>query len=218
MYLPNNQFLLSLDIYEKKNLNRKVMLTEDINKRGVSFFHFNKNYKHDKLNMAIFQPFEDKIAYMRPVNDSLFIFDSNGSIIKAWFFDFGNRKLSEELKNDYERATDERARGNSIFMFNTPLCINNYIISEMIVNDQSLISVYDTINNRLSYEYLTANTFSMTNINSPLCTMADSIVVSYLDADSYYDIKESNINFSINPEVDEYLLNGGTVIILNTIK
>ncbi len=217
IFLSNDQYLLSLDIYEKKNSNRKVMLTNDLNIQGEFFFYFHKNFKHNKLNVRTFQPNVDKIAYMHPVNDTLFIFDNEGFLKQAWFFDFGSKKLAEELKNDYEKAVEEEKEGNShsIHIFNTPICIKNYIIAEMIVNNQKCISVYDTTNNKLAYELLTPNKFSLNNINFPLCTVHDSLLVSYLDPDTYLVVKD---NFSISPEIDKHLENGGVIILLNTIN
>jgi len=216
LLLPDNQFMLSLDIYNKKNLNRKVILTDDLKSIKKSYFHFDKNYKHNKLNMTVFQPFEDKIAYMRPINDTLFIFDYKGNLEQAWFFDFGNRKLPEELKNDHEKVIEDRRMGsNSIYIYNTPICIKNYIFSEIVINSQRGISVYDTTKNELTHEIIAPENFSLHNINTPLCALSDNLLVSYLDAETYYYVKD---NFSINPEVDAHLENGGTIIILNTIR
>ena len=216
LVLPDNQFLLSLDIYEKSNKNRKVIITDDMKKSKNSYFHYHKDYKNDKLNMVSFQPFEDKIAYMCAVNDTLFIFDNKGALEQALFFDFGNRKLPEELKNNYERVSEERRNGRfSDYIFNAPVCIKNYIIIEMFVNGKKCISVYDRTNNTLTHEILEPDKFSLYNINFPLCTVSDSLLVSYLDADTYFSVKN---HFSINTEVDTHLANGGTIIILNTIK
>ena len=218
LFLSDDQYLLSLDIYEKNNLNRKVMLSTNLSNKGNSFFYFNKDFMHDKLNMMIFQPFGDKIAYMRPVNDTLFIFDNTGSLKQAWYFDFGNRKMPEDLKNNYEKAVKEMNKGNrSLYIKNTPLCVKNYIFTEIVIEGNPCISVYDTTKNILTHEILSPDKFSLNNINQPLCVVNDSLLVSYLDPDTYFVVKESS-NFSINPEIDAHLANGGTIIILNTIK
>ena len=214
--LPNDLYLLSL---RKGPTNRKLMLTNDFQSEGNSFFNYHKDFKDDRMNYISFQPFNNKIAYMYPVNDTLFILDHNGSLEQAWVFDFGSRKMSEELKNDAMKAFEERRKGNSngMYISDTPICIKNYIFAEFMLDNQWGILVYDTKNDKMSHYLFSAETFSIYNINFPLYNLNDSFIVTYLSSESFIFLKE-NLNFSINPEVDEHLESGSSVIILNTIK
>lgn len=218
--IDDNQFLLSLNNYGEHNSNRKVMLTKDFRKSEKAFLYFHEDFKDNKFNSVRFQPFGDEVAYMHPINDTLFIFDKNGSLTQAWYFDFGKRKLTEHLKNDFEKVAKKiiSEKQRSAYITNTPICIKNYIFLEITVDGQGCISVYDTAANKIAYEIFTPQTFSLYNINTPLYAASDSVLVSWFNTDTYLILKEHLGSFSINSEVDAHLENGGTVVILNTIK
>ena len=211
--LPDDQFLLSLDIYENKNSNRKVLLTPDFKKIKSAYFHYHEDFRHNYgSNLVTFQQFNDKIAYMRPINDTLYIFNNEGFVEQAWYFDFGSKKMPEELKNDAEKLFEERQKGNhSTYVFRTPICIRNYIIAEIYDDGRKGIFIYDTAKNRSTHEIPSPDTFSLYNINMPLCAISDSVLVSYLDADTYYYVKD---RLSISQEIDAHLLGGGTILCL----
>jgi hypothetical protein len=214
--LPDNRYLLATDIYEKKNENKKVILTHDLKQVDHSLFDFSGDYKNDKLNARTFQPYQDKIAYMLPVSDTLFIFDKQGSVTQAYSFDFGKQKLPETLKNSYEETVTQRRNGNYYsYIFNAPVLMNQFIFANMFMGDRKYIAVFDCENNTLTYEALLPDNFSIENINFPLCTMGDSVVVSYIDSNLYDGIKD---RFSVNTEIDNHLSNGGAIICLNKIK
>ncbi|MCL2502372.1 MAG: 6-bladed beta-propeller, partial [Bacteroidales bacterium] len=217
VHLPDDQFLSSLNIHVKNNLNRKVILTDDFRESDKSFFTYHKNFMDNRFNLVTFTSFEDKIAYMYPVNDTLFIFDHHGSLREAWFFDFGRRRLPENLKNDYMKTLEEERRGNSnhIYITETPICFKNYIFAEIRINGQNGIFVYDTAKNKTTYEILAPETFSLYNINVPMCNVSDSLIASCLYIDTYLIIKDK---ISVSSEIDAHLENGGVVIILYTIE
>jgi hypothetical protein len=214
--LQGNNYLLSMDIYEKRNKNRKIILTQDLNHIDYSLFFFSDDYKNDKLNIRTFQPYKNNIAYMCPISDTLFVFDKQGIVNHAYFFDFGKKKLPENLKNSYEETIIQRKKGNYYsYIYITPVIVNQYIFANMFIEDQKYIAVFDCENNTLTYELLSPDNFSIENINFPLCAMNDSLIVSYIDSNLYDDIKD---RFSVNSEIDNHLLNGGAIICLNKIK
>ncbi|GHT23624.1 hypothetical protein FACS189430_07190 [Bacteroidia bacterium] len=213
--LPDNKYLLSLDIYERNNQNKKIMLTSDLQKVGLSYFDFNKDYKNDKLNIRSFQYNNGDISYMLPVNDTLFIFNQEGNIYKAYFFDFDGKNMPENLKNDYEKAVQARKYGSFRYIFNTPICIKDYIFTEMIIANQKYVSVFNIVNHQSTFELLSPETYSITNINMPLCTVTDSFIVSYLDPDTFAAVEDK---ISISSELKEHLANGGFILCLNKIK
>jgi hypothetical protein len=215
--LPDNRYLLELDIYEENNNKRKLLLTKNLKDEEKSFFYFSDNYKNDRLNMRVFQPYKDSIAYMLPVaSDTLFIFDQQGDIHQAYFFDFGDQRLPEELKNSYEETIDRRRQGiYYTYIFNTPILAGNYIFANVFMENHKYIAVFDRANNTSSYEVLSVENFSIEHVEFPVCALNDSIIVSYIDSNIYYDIKDQ---FSINPEIDNHLMNGGAIICLNKIK
>ncbi len=90
----------------------------------------------------------------------------------------------------------------------------------MIVKDQKCLAVFDIVNNQSTYEMLSElmlspEKFSIENVNFPMCVVGDSLIASYVDLDFYDVIKD---HFSINPEIDTHLSNGGVIICLNHIK
>lgn len=214
--LQNGRYLLSLDIFESNNDYRKIAFTDDFDRMLKSYFSFSKEYKNDRLNARSFQLNDDLISYMNPVNDSLVIFNRFGEIRDLYFFDFKNSKLPEELKNHYEKAIQSRKSGNSyVYIHQTPIIIKDYIITSLFVGDQKGIAVFNTANNELSYEILNPKTFDMKNINFPLCTIGDSIVVSYIDSNLFPAIEKEIV---LSEELKSHLQNGGMVLCLNRIK
>jgi hypothetical protein len=215
--LSNSCYLLALDIYEKNNNKRKVSLAKNLKHIEKSWFYFSDDYKNDRLNIRVFQPYKDNIAYMLPIaSDTLFIFDRQGTIQQAYFFDFGNQKLPEKLKNSYEETINKRKQGiYYTYFFNTPILVRNYIFAIIFMENQKYITVFDRVNNTSTYEALTPENFSIEHVNFPLCAINDSIIVSYIDSNLYDAIKD---RISVNPEIDNHLMNGGAIICLNTIR
>ena len=84
--LPNNQYLVSLGLSMDENSNGKVVLTSDFKTSEKSFLNFHKDFKDNKLNLVTFHPFGDKVAYMYPIDDTLYIFNNKGLIEQAIIF------------------------------------------------------------------------------------------------------------------------------------
>jgi hypothetical protein len=214
--LPENRYLISANIHEKHNDNREVILTRDLDHTDHSLFHFPDDYKDDKLNIRVFHPYRDHIAYMRPVSDTLFVLDKQATVTHAYFFDFGNKKLPEELKNSYMETTTQRRKGIYYhYIYNAPVIVNQYIFANMFINDKKGIAVFNCENGTLTYEAFTPDNLSVKNVNFPLCAMNDSIIVSYIDSNLYDAIKD---NFSVDAEIDNHLSNGGAILCLYEIK
>ncbi|MDR1223469.1 MAG: hypothetical protein LBL07_11415 [Tannerella sp.] len=153
---------------------------------------------------------------MRPISDMLYVLDKQASVMQAYFFDFGNKKLPEELKNSYEETTAQRRKGIYYhYIFNVPVMVNQYIFANMFINDKKGIAVFNCENGTLTYEAFTPDNLSVKNVNFPLCAMNDSVIVSYIDSNLYGAIKGS---FSVDAETDDHLSNGGAVLCLYKIK
>ena len=215
--LSNSQYMLSLNALVNDNANKKVILTKDFQKSENSVFSYPEGFVDSRMNINVFQPFEDKIAYMYPVNDTLFVFDRNGALKQAWFFDFGAKRLESSLKNDYENVVKEERAGrlNGIYISETPICLKNYIFATIKVNGQPGILVYDTAKDKMSYELLSIDTFSLQNINVPMCNVSDSFIASYFDIDTYMFVKDK---VSLSPEISAHLEAGGTIITLFSVE
>jgi hypothetical protein len=216
MLLPGSRYLLSTDIYEKHNNSMEITITGDLNKAEHSLFRFSDDDKDNKLNICVFQPYRNHIAYMLPVSDMLYILDKEAHIAEACFFDFGNKKLPDEQKDDYEKTAMQRRKGIYYhYIYNTPIIVKQYIFASMFIDDKKGIAVFNRENGAMTYETLTPDNFSISNINFPLCAMNDSVIVSYLDSNLYDAIKD---NFSVNAEIDSHLSNGGAILCLYKIK
>ncbi len=214
--INNDKYFLSLNIFQKSNNYNKVAITSDLKNMETSYFKFDKNYKNDKLNMRSFQPHKNMIAYMAPVSDTLFIFDNNGSLEGGYYFDFKKHKLPQDLINSYEEVIIKRKKGTYYtYIHETPLIIKNYIIASLFMNNQKCIAVFNTNNLKSTYEILNPNTFDMKNINFPLCTIGDSILVSYIDQNIYDGIEDKLL---LSADTETHLKTGGTILCLNTIK
>jgi len=215
--ISNGQFLLSLKMHESNTFRKKVLLTDDFFNDGDYFFTYDKNFKDNKFNLVTFQPFGDKVGYLYPISDTLFIFDLKGRLIESWFFDFGRRKMPEKYKNDFiKAAADERNGKNSyVYISETPVCFKNYIFSQISVDGQNGIMVYDKEKDKMAYEILSIETFCMNNIYFPMYNIADSILVSYINSDTYMILKDK---ITVVEEVSSHLENGGTVITFFSIE
>ena len=216
MKIKDNNYLVSLDIFEESNNYNKVVVTRDLKENNKSYFKFDKDYKNDKLNVRSFQSNNDLISYMTPVSDTLYVFNNDGGIINGYYFDFKDRKLSKDLKNSYEEVVKSRRMGiHYTYIYETPIIIKNYIVASMFMGGQKCISVFNTNNSELTHEILNPETFDINNIYFPLCTIGDSILVSYIDSNIYGGIEDK---LSISTELDNHLKLGGAILCLYSIK
>jgi len=212
-FILNDKYLLAstANIYVEPKKLDKVILTPDFIEQERTYLKYDKEYIGGMSGYQNFLPYGDKIAYMYPISDTLYLFNKKGVPEYAYFFDFGARKLPAELKNDYEKYRE----GEKIYTYidSTPICIGNYIFAEMYVDNKQCIAVYDIANNRSTYEVVSPENFSVDNVNLPLYAISDSHIVSYLDGNVFYLVKD----FSINQELDVHLSNGGIVLCLYEI-
>ena len=208
----DDKYMLALNIPGDQSEQDKVVLTSDFVEQERAYFKYDKEFLGNRSSLRNFQPYGDKIAYMYPVSDTLYLFNKKGVPEYAYFFDFGNQKLPEELKNDAFKVVSEE----KIYTYinEIPVCIKDYIFAVMTMNDKRCIAVYDIANNRSTYEVISPENFSVDNVNLPLYAISDSHIVSYLDGNVFYLVKD----FSINPELDAHLSNGGIVLCLYEIK
>jgi hypothetical protein len=209
------KYLLSLDIHEKNNDNKRILITDDLKKKKITHFTHSKDFKNDKLNVRVFHSFQGKTAYMLPVSDTLFILNEQGNVENGYFFDFGDQKLPDELKSSYGETVKQRQYHDYIYIYNAPIKIKQYIFTDLFIGNQKYIAAFDIENNKSSYELITPENYTIENINFPLYAMNDSILVSYIDY-SLYDLMKDKISFP--PQIVEHLSKEGVALCLYKIK
>jgi hypothetical protein len=211
--LKQKKYLLSLS--GENGENNKVALTTDLKKMETAYFSFSKDFKGNKLNVRAFHPFQGKIAYMHPVSDTLFIFDEQGNAENSYFFDFGDKKVPQQLKNDYSEMLKQEHDNNYIYILDVPIIIKQYIFAELVIGSQQYFSVFDIQKNELTYELRTPENFNIKNINFPLCAMDDAVLVSYIDFSMYEVTKDKDL---LDDGTKEHLLNDGVALCLYKLK
>jgi hypothetical protein len=212
--LEHQKYLLSLDHEENSNSN-KIVITNDLKKKETAYFSFSRDFKNNKGNSRSFQSFQKKTAYMFPVSDTLYIFNEEGNVENGYFFDFGNQKLPERLKNDYTEATRQRRDNSYIYIYNTPVIINQYIFIDLFIGNQKYLAVFDLNRNEYAYELITPENCNVKNINFPLCAVDNSILVSYIDNFMYGIMKDKDL---LDSKVIEHLSNDGVALCLYKLK
>ncbi|MDR1372735.1 MAG: 6-bladed beta-propeller [Dysgonamonadaceae bacterium] len=215
MILPDNKFLLALDIYEKNNKNNRIIITEDLKKAEISLLAFGKDFNGNKMNVRSFHLYRDKIAYMSPVMDSLFILSKEGHIERAYYFDFGKHKVPEDLKNNYEELSQARKERDYAYIYNTPILVKNYVFADMFIGNAKGLAVFDTETGQSTYELIKPDNFDIKKVNFPLFAMNDSVIVSYIDENIYGVIKDK-VSFDL--ETTLHLSEGGVVLCLYEIE
>jgi hypothetical protein len=213
--LESKKYLLSLDIHEENNSNNKIIVTNDLKEGEIAYFSFPKDFKNSKMNVRSFQPFHKKLVYMLPVSDTLFILNEQGNVENGYFFDFGNRKLPNKLKNDYEETVKQRQGNDYIYIYNTPIRIKQYVFADLFVGNQKYLAVFDIQKNELAYELMTPANFQIKNINFPLYAMNDSILVSYINYPMYEAVKDKIL---LDSKTIEHLSNDGVALCLYKIN
>jgi hypothetical protein len=212
--LEQKKYLLSL-YKEDNNNNDKIIVTNDFKKSETAYFSFSKDSKDNKGNPRSFQPFQKKIAYMYPVSDTLYILNEQGNVECGYFFDFGTKKLPERLKDDYTEATRQRRDNDYIYIYNTPVIINQYIFAELFIGNQKCLAVFDLEKNESTYELITPENCNFKNINFPVCAMDGSILVSYIDNYFYEIMKDKDL---LDAKTTEHLSNDGVALCLYKLK
>jgi hypothetical protein len=212
--LEQKKYLLSL-YKEDNNNNDKIIVTNDFKKSETAYFSFSKDSKDNKGNPRSFQPFQKKIAYMYPVSDTLYILNEQGNIEKGYFFDFGDRKLPEKLKNDYAEAIKQERYNDYIYIIDTPIKIKQYIIARLSMSNQRYIAAFEIQKNELTYELISRENFNVENINLPLYATDDSILVSYIDNYFYEIMKDKDL---LDAKTTEHLSNDGVALCLYKLK
>jgi hypothetical protein len=214
--LGQKKYLLSLNNDDNNNQKNKIVITNDFKKKEIAHFSFSKDFKDNKSNVRAFQPFHNnKIVYMHPISDTLFILNDQGNVENGYFFDFGDRKLPEILKNDYSEAMKQEYGNNYIYIHDTPIIIKQYIFAELFIDRRLYLAVFDIQKNELTYELMTPENFNIKNINFPLYAMNDSILVSYIDYSMYEVVKDKDM---VDSNTATHLSNDGVVLCLYKIK
>ncbi|MDR2025999.1 MAG: 6-bladed beta-propeller, partial [Prevotellaceae bacterium] len=203
--LEQKKYLLSLSHDDDSgDNNNKIVVTGDMKKSEIAHFSFSRDFKDNKSNVRAFHPFQNKVVYMHPVSDTLYILNGQGNVENGYFFDFGNKKLPERLKNDYTEAIKQERDNDYIYILNTPIRIKEYIFAELSVRNKQRLAVFDIQKNKLTYELITPEKFNIKNINFPLYAMNDSILVSFIDYSMYEVAKDKTL---LDSKVIEHLSN-----------
>lgn len=214
--LNEGNYIFSVQLNSSKSLDKsKVIITDSTLNIKRQYFKYNKNCLDDKRSNSIFRKNKYGILYNKPVNDTIYQFDNNGEILDAFYFDFGIKAVTQELKNSYEKLIIERNKVDFEYFYQPPLRIGNYIIGNILSGKSKAFILYD-LKSKITYQHeIAEEKFNNQNINFPLGILNDTVVVSYLDFQLYQVIEDKS---NLSPEIQSHIQNGGLALTFYTLK
>lgn len=217
--LNNGKYIFSLDkeSAQEKTAGNKIVVTDSTFRILSEMLPYNQDFSDDKATPALFSASKEGLLYNKAVNDSLFLFDTDGKIIKSYFMDFGTHTVPQKLKDSYFDLAELRAKNTYHYMYKKPFLIKDHIIGNMYQGNQRALFLYDGGKNSFQTKLLQASDLSHLNINLPMTTIGDSVIVSYLSYDILSaDHDKKDLDTSLVNHIEQK--NNGTVIMLYTLK
>jgi hypothetical protein len=214
--LTDNQFIFSiLRNSQNDNLNEdKLLITDSTFSIKKRFFNYKRDFLDNKLTIGLFRESSAGILYNKPVNDSLFLFNHQGEIEKCFFLDFGTNTPPEEYKNDYEKLVTVRPKNQFQYLYNVPFLLRNNLIGNVFIGPDKGVFILNTISKTVKAKKILLD-ISHKNINFPIGTIGDSIIVSWLDKQL---LQFDNDKVLIEDSVKEHIKNGGIALTLYNLK
>ena len=110
--LSNNKFLFALHSWNKgDNASAKIAITNNEFKTEKTYMQYDKYFDENRFfGYYTFAVFKDKILYNQPINNFVYEFSTEGEVLKAYYFDFGNRNVPNEDKIDVTANWDNFQR------------------------------------------------------------------------------------------------------------
>jgi hypothetical protein len=215
--LDSNKYMFSIlkNSQNKSLLDDKVVITNKNFEVERELFTYTNEFLDNKFTTGHFTENTKGILYNKPVNDSLFLFNKQGDLLKVYHLNFGANTVPEEYKNDYEKLVRVRSSGSYNYMFEVPFLIKDYLVGNIFNGPDKAIFLYDLNAKKISIKKTTIADLTHSNINIPIGTIGDSIIVGYLDSQLY---ELDNAKASIPQAIKDHIDKGGMVISYYSLK
>jgi len=114
--LNNDNFLFALNSFNKgNNASIQIVLTNDKFKTETAYLQFDEYVDENFiLGIGTFTCFDDKILYLRTIDNYVYEFSNEGKPLKTYFFDFGNRDVPNNVRKNIEGNWEELKRYSCI--------------------------------------------------------------------------------------------------------
>ncbi|MFJ1262804.1 BF3164 family lipoprotein [Capnocytophaga canis] len=205
--LPNQQFLFALAKGDGKEPLLVQTSADFADQKNI--LNFQKEYVDDNGTPTVFQPSQEHILFNRAVNDSVFVLNKTGAIASTYVFDFGTKKVPNDLKNSYETLVEVRKENDFAYLIGAPLLIHNrYLVSEIFYEGSKATLLYDLNEYKCEITQWLPEKMHLTDIILPTAAF-DNGVVGWMDIDVYDVLKEKP---TLSGDLMKHLEEGGKIL------
>ena len=210
--LNNSDILFSL---EKGESNDALLIRADSNLViQKEFLRYSNDNLDDKITNNLFQESGDNLFYNKSVNDTVYLFSKkDGELKKKYVFDFKEKAVPLELKNNYDKLASNRAAAEYVYFFDTPFIVRDRIVGSVFKGGDKGTLIYDFKREKYSIVKWIANELSYKDITLPLFTDGNQIV-SWMDYEIFESLKIKPI---LNEDIIKHMKEGGRLLVFYDI-
>lgn len=192
--------------------NKKVVLTDkDFNILSTKLTYSDKELD-DFMWVSYFKQTGRNIAFAHPINDTVYVFDSGGSLDCQIYVDFADDRVPDNLRDSYMSVMQNGKYG---YINSTPVVSDDYIIGTFILKKRKWTFAFDRQTNRIGIEpFGDPRHYYAKSINIPLAGYGKEII-TYIN----YDIVDDEaLKYNGFPQdICEFIKAGGHVICIEKI-
>lgn len=203
--LQNKEFLFSLA--KDNNKNPKVCITDSTLAITQTLLSYQKEEFDDRVTDNLFQRVKNAVYYNKVVNDSVYMFSSQGDMQKCYYFNFNNRNVPNDEKFSYEKLRS--SKGKYVYFNDCPMILNNFIIGSVFQNGNKGTFLYDTKKGKGGIKEWRAHKIELSDIILPITTTRNC-VVGWMDYSAYEALSDKSM---FSPELVQHLNDGGHVLV-----
>lgn len=206
--LNNGEVLFSL---EKGELNDALLIRADSNLViQKEFLRYSNDNLDDKITNNLFQESGNDLFYNKSVNDTVYLFSKkNGDLKKKYIFDFKEKSVPLELRNNYDKLVSNRAASEYVYFFDTPFVVRGCLVGSVFKGEDKGTLIYDFKREKYSIVKWIANKLSYKDITLPLFTDGKQIV-SWMDYEIFESLKIKPI---LNEDYIKQMKEGGRLLV-----
>jgi hypothetical protein len=207
--LPGDKLLFGLSSWNKgKYASRKIVVTNSELDMEQVYGEYDE-YIDDSywISDYTFVNIENNIFYNKPIDNFVYQFSETGSLVKAYFFDFGKKNVPNEDKKDIDGNREKYK--NYCCLKNFTIINDKYIFGTLRDELKTKTFVIDRNNRKLyiSEEIPTAD-------NSNISGFYDNQIISYIYPGKYDDIQATDFPADVKKHVEDE----NFVVCLYTLK
>lgn len=201
--LPRDRLLLGLSNWNEEPFKSRFIITDNQLNILDSCLSFDQNYDDAFwISSYQFSNYEDQIFYNKPIDNTVYVFSSEGELTKSFEFDFGSKNVPEEDKLDVEKNFQKFDSYRCLVEFT--VVGEKYAVGLLFDKRKNKMYVLDRFSNTL---YLSHEKFPYRFID-----MDGNTIITAISPGDYADV------FDFPKEVMESLNQDKFVLALLTLK